>query len=400
VFINHDISLIDLREPEARAIGFVPEKADIYIYWINKSADAFEIYDAVEDLRKRYPKSFHIAGGTHVDHLPRQCSEYFDVILKGTAEDTMVQAVSDILAKRSIRKYYLSRRQCHFNGYPIISRDFIPDDRVVNRKHFEKYGGVLGTGAYFSRGCGFNCRFCVYNSPSAFEYRTGKQITAEIDYLKTRYGVEAINLRDEVCIPVNRRAAIEYLEAIGDGQIIWRGQSVPLGSEELVKLAAESGLCELALGLESLDSDKVIRISNKPSKSILANRKYIDLVKKYGIKVKVCLIFGLPGESRNVLKRTIELLEKIEPDYVAVSGFAPVPGSAFYNEPEKYGIKRIYKDLNKHAHLLFRFDNDEEVGLPFEYESKAPWGYGMSRREIICNIKQLQEWLRERNMTY
>ena len=267
-FPSHDISLIDLREPEAKANGFVPEKADIYIYWINKSADAFEIYEVVEDLRKHYPKSFHISGGTHVDHLPGQCSEYFDVILKGTAEDTMVQAVSDILAKRSIRKYCFSSRQCHFNGYPIISREFIPDDRVVNMKHFEKYGGVLGTGVYFSRGCGFNCRFCVYNSPSAFEYRTGKQITAEIGYLKTRYGVEAVNLRDEVCIPVNRRAAIEYLEAIGEGQIIWRGQSVPLGSEELVKLAAESGLCELALGLESLDSDKVIKISNKPSKSI------------------------------------------------------------------------------------------------------------------------------------
>ncbi len=394
-FPGHDVALIDMREDG----GQLPE-SDIYVYWINKAADAFEIYELVGKFKALYPKSIHIAGGTHVDHMPEQCAEHLDVVLKGTAEDTMVRAVNDIIDGKTPEKYYRSDRRCHFSEYPVISRDFIPAHRVVNEKHFQMYGGVPGTGAYFSRGCSFRCNFCVYNNPPKFEYRTGVQIRREIEYLKREYGVQGVNLRDEVCIPVNNKDAIEYLTAIGDSGIIWRGQSVPLGSEEMVRLAAESGLREVALGLESVDSDKVIEIANKPSRSIDDNRRYIELLKKYGIKVKVCLIFGLPGESAKVVDRTITFLEDIEPDFVAVSGFDPVPGSPFYRDAARYGIKSIDDDLSKHAHLLFRFGDREDVGLPFEYEKNAPWGQALSRNQIIDNIRAVQSYLRDRNMSY
>lgn len=394
-FPEHDVALIDMREENAG----LPE-SDIYVYWINKVADAFEIYQLVAKFKALYPKSLHIAGGTHVDHMPEQCAEHVDVVLKGTAEDTMVQAVTDILGRKTPEKFYRSDQSCHFNKYPVIARDFIPAHRVVNDRHFQMYGSVPGTGAYFSRGCSFRCKFCVYNNPPKFEFRTGAQIREEIEYLKREYGIQGINLRDEVCIPVNKKEAVEYLTAIGDSGIIWRGQSVPLGSEELVRLAAESGLQEVALGLESVDSDRVIEIANKPSKSIDDNKRYIELLKKHGIKVKVCLILGLPGESDKVVDRTVEFLEEVQPDFVAVSGFDPVPGSPFYRDAAEYGIKNIDDDLSKHAHLLFRFGDEEEVGLPFEYEENAPWGKALSRNQIIDNIRAVQSYLRDRGMSY
>ncbi len=232
-FPEHDVALIDMREENAG----LPE-SDIYVYWINKVADAFEIYQLVAKFKALYPKSLHIAGGTHVDHMPEQCAEHVDVVLKGTAEDTMVQAVTDILERKTPEKFYRSNQSCHFNKYPVIARDFIPAHRVVNDKHFQMNGSVPGTGAYFSRGCSFRCKFCVYNNPPKFEFRTGAQIREEIEYLKREYGIQGINLRDEVCIPVNKKEAVEYLTAIGDSGIILRGQSVPLGSEELVRLSA------------------------------------------------------------------------------------------------------------------------------------------------------------------
>ncbi len=399
-FPEHDVSLIDYREPGARQEGFVAPEGDVYVYWIMKSSDAFEAYEIAENIKRLYPKSFHIAGGTHVDHLPEQCAEHFHTVLRGTAEETMVAAISEFLGGGSPQKFIAQNGVCHFSNYGFAERDFISKDRVVNDKHFQKYGGVPGTGAYFSRGCSFKCNFCVYNNPPKFEFRSAEQITAEIEYLKREYGVQGVNLRDEVCIPVTPKQAVPYLEAIGKAGIIWRGQSVPLGTEEMVKLAAETGLQEVALGLESVDSDEVITIANKPSKSIENNKRYIELLKKYGIKVKVCLIFGLPGETRNVLDRTIKFLEEVQPDYVAVSGFDPVPGSPFFRDAKKYGIKNISSDLSKHAHLLFRFGDEEEVGLPFEYEKETPWGTAMSRTEITSNIKAIQKYLRDHDMSY
>jgi len=399
-FSEHNVEIIDFREPNNQSDGFIPPEGDIYIYWIMKSADSFEAYEIAASLKRLYPKSFHIAGGTHVDHLPDQCAEHFDTVLKGTAEDTMVSAVSEFLSGSKPEKFLNLNSRCHFSKFSFAKRDFLSPDRIVNDKHFQKYGGVPGTGAYFSRGCNFRCNFCVYNNPPKFEFRKPEQITAEIEYLKKEYGVQGVNLRDEVCIPVNRNEGIPYLEAIGKGDIIWRGQSVPLGTEEMVKLAAESGLQEVALGLESVDSDEVITISNKPSRSIENNKRYIELLKKHGIKVKVCLIFGLPGESQNVYDRTVSFLEEVEPDYVAVSGFDPVPGSPFFMNPEKYGIKHIDSDLSKHAHLVYRFGDEEDVGLPFEYEKETPWGHSLSRPQIIENIKSIQTYLREKGMSY
>ncbi|WP_413204344.1 B12-binding domain-containing radical SAM protein [Rhodospirillum sp. A1_3_36] len=394
------VDLIDLRKaPGDDAEIPLPER-DVYVYWIMKSADAFELYDIRAKLSQAYPRSKHIAGGTHVDHMPDQCAEHFDVILSGTAEDTLTQAVKDALAGHPLAPRPPAQARNQFCSFSHARRDFIPTDRVVNDKHFQMYGGVPGTGVYFSRGCAFRCNFCVYNNPGKFEYRTPDQIRAEIAYLKSTYGVQGVNLRDEVCLPVKRSEAIPYIEAIGESDVIWRGQTVPMGDEDIVALAAQSGLKEVALGLESVDSDAVLVLANKPSKSIDNNRRYIEVLKKHGIKVKVCLIFGLPGESQQVLDNTIAFLEDTQPDFVAVSGFDPVPGSPFYRNPQDHGIAHIDDDLTKHAHLLYRFGEKEDVGLPFDYAEETSWGTPLTRAEIQSNIMNIQSYLRERGMSY
>ena len=396
---NAEVDIIDLREAAARAPGFVIPQRDIYVYWVMKSADSREIYDIVRTLKALYPASVHIGGGTHVDFVTEESAGVFDAVVLGTAEDILPEAVRDARAGR-LEKIYRSPLKPPFSDYGHTERDFLSPDRIVNDRHFEKYGGVVGTGAYFSRGCNFRCNFCVYNNPNKFEWRTPAQITAEIEYLQREYGVQGVNLRDEVCLPPHPKTAIDYIEAIGRTGVIWRGQTIPMGTEEIVKLAAESGLQEVALGLESVDSDDVLVMANKPSKSIENNKRYIELLKKYGIKVKVCLIFGLPGESRQVLDRTIRFLDETQPDYVAVSGFDPVPGSPFFRNAAQYGIKNIDTDLSKHAHLLFRFGDEEDVGLPFEYETVTPWGESLPREAIVENIKAIQSYLRERGMSY
>lgn len=376
----------------------IPER-DVYFYWVMKSADSQEVYDVVRRLRERYPGSFHFGGGNHVDRCTEEATSVFDVTFVGTGEGLIVRAFEDLGARR-LESVYRSVERFHFSDYGHARREFLPAARVVNDQHFSQYGGAQGTGVYFSRGCSFGCRFCVYNNPSKFEYRSPEQITAEIEYLKKAYGVEGVNLRDEVCVPVSPKVGMPYLEAIGKGGVIWRGQTVTIASEELVRQAAQSGCKELALGLENVESDDVLRIINKPSKSVAANRRFIELLKKHGIRVKVCLIFGLPGETGAVVDRTIRFLEDVEPDYVAVSGFDPVPGSPIYENPEAYGIQWIDDDLSKHAHLVYRFGDDEDVGLPFAYAKQTPFGPGRQRHEIVNDIRTIQSYLRERGMSY
>ena len=398
-FPTAKVTITDLRDPLPSTASFSLPESEIYFYWIMKSADAAEIYSLVEKLKAAYPKSIHIAGGAHVEHCSKECEKIFDSLCFGTGEELLIEALNDF-QNGKLRQLYKNHAVYPFENYSHPLRDFLPDHRIVNKEHFSQYGDFIGTTAYFSRGCSFSCNFCIYNFPRTFDYRKHNQITEEIEYLKERYKIDAINIKDEVCIPPNINLCREYLEAIGKSNIKWRGQTIPAGSEEMIKLARESGCLELALGIESVENDKVLKLSNKPAPDVSKNRKFIETVKKHGIRVKICLVFGLPGETKNVLEKTIQYIEEVQPDFVSVSGFDPIPGSYFYKNPKEFGIKSIDPDLSKHAHLLFRFGNNEEVGLPFEFHEQAPWGPSLTREDISNNIRSLQRYLGERNMVY
>ena len=142
------------------------------------------------------------------------------------------------------------------------------------------------------------------------------------------------------------------------------------------------------------------KLKNKHNKNIKIHCFDIYNSKKLNIKVKMCFILGLPGEPRNILEKTINFLEETKPDYASVSGFLPVPGSPIFQDYRKYGIVHIDRDWNKYSHLLYRFSDEEETGLPFEYEKTTPWGESFTRDEIKKNIIDLQKWLEERRMVY
>ena len=170
----------------------------------------------------------------------------------------------------------------------------------------------------------------------------------EINYLKNEYKVEAILLKDEIAINP-KRAFERQIAALGDPNIV-AYQTTSIATLEQLSKAKETGCLELSVGVETID-EGVMRIINKQWQNQKSIKSFIDNAKKVGIKIKVCLIFGLPGEPRDIVEKTIKFLEETQPDYVSLSGFCPLPGSPIFKDPKKYSIKQINNDY-KHAHLL------------------------------------------------
>jgi len=393
------ISIIDLREhrdlPNDGSVAEeIPEK-DIYIYWIMKTADYPEIENIVHSLSKKFPNSKHAAGGTHVENLSEDCSKLFDSIVIGPGENSLIDIVKTNCEKS---KYDADWKYADYNEWPIPDRSFLPEKTIVSNELFSKYGDIRGTSVYFSRGCPYRCSFCVYNVPNRLQLRSNKNIAAEINYLKKEYDIYGFNLRDEVCVPTSERIARPFLETIGEGNIVWRGQTTIGSPKGMFELAKQSGCLELTFGVESV-SELALEIINK-KQDMKQIRTTIELVKNLGITVRVNLIIGLPGEPKDILQQTIKFINETDPQYVSVSGFCPVLGSPTHKEKSKYGIKIIERDWNKHAHLMYRFSNEEEFGLPFEYEEMTEWGKSFTKDEIANNIRDLQQFLRERGKTY
>ena len=396
-----EINLIDLRGKSKKgandnfnSIVDGIEERDFYLYWVMKTGDANEVYSIVQKLKKKFPKSKHIAGGTHIDMLPNECVEKFDTIIIGPAENNF--KISLETDKKILKDDYAN---ITFAETPFPKRDLLPYNSVFSKEMFKQYGDYDATMVYFSRGCFYKCSYCVYNVPNKLQSKDPKLITDEIEYLKKQFKVQAILLKDEIALNPNKKIFLPQMEALGKTNILWRGQTTSVGTYDQLKIAKETGCLELSVGIETVD-DNAMKYINKTwqSESIIA--KFIENIKKVGIKIKICLIFGLPGEPKDIVEKTVKFIEKYKPDYISLSGFCPMPGSPIYNNPDKFGIEYIDKDWDKHAHLLYRFSDNEHVGLPFRYKKETEWGNSFTRDEIVNNIQQVQKWLSTQSMTY
>ena len=399
-FPNAKLDICDLRNVNKKDFNEEVEKipeSDFYLFWIMKSGDAIEVYSISKFLKNKFPRSIHIAGGTHVDMLPDECELLFDKIIIGPGEECFKKAIND--KEKNNKRYVADYKDHPFKDTPFPRREFLPEDSVINNQMFEKYGSPRATMVYFSRGCFYRCSYCVYNVPNTLQVKSKKNMLEEIKYLKERYAVQAILLKDEIAINPKKELFHSQMEALGESNIMWRGQTTSIATFEQLKLAKETGCVELSVGVETID-ENVMKIINKQWQNQKTISEFVENAKKAGIKVKVCLIFGLPGEPRDIVEKTIKFLGDIKPDYVSLSGFCPLPGSPIYKNPELYSIKKIDNDWSKHAHLLYRFSDEEEVGIPFEYRENATWGKAFTRNEIKDNIIQTQRWLESKKMVY
>ena len=62
-------------------------------------------------------------------------------------------------------------------------------------------------------------------------------ITKEIEYLKKILNTEAILLKDEIALNPNKKIFHPQMDAIGNSNILWRGQTTSVGSKDQLKIA-------------------------------------------------------------------------------------------------------------------------------------------------------------------
>lgn len=395
-------SLIDLRgysdTPDITTI--IPEK-DVYLYSVT-SLESVEIFGLVDNLRRRYPNARHVAGGPHITIDPKGSMSHFDAIVTGEGEESIIQLIRDI-ENRQMKQVYQQKRLLDLDRYPYPLRKFLPDKHVANKGLLDwPHKDLPATTAVFSRGCPFNCYFCANKHLmfGAVRYRSPKLIVNEIEYLKREYGVQALALKDDNSIPLEKKVAIPFLEAITKTGVLWRGQSRANGiDEDMVILAKQSGCTDIAIGIESA-SAKVLGLINKRIDLDKA-KEYIGLLHRYGIGVRLHFILGLPGEDESIGEKTVAFINDTSPRSVLLSLLVPRPGSEFYENPFKFGMK-LYSGVgfDKYQSAFGRFDESEKPHLVFEYDRETPWGRAMTPDHISSIYVQLQAVLRERKLNF
>jgi radical SAM superfamily enzyme YgiQ (UPF0313 family) len=97
----------------------------------------------------------------------------------------------------------------------------------------------------------------------------------------------------------------------------------------------ENGLRLLLVGYET--GNQQILYNIKKGMRIDVAKQFTADCHKLGVKIHGTFIVGLPGESQETLKETIEFAKEINPHTIQVSLAAPYPGTFLYDQAVKEG---------------------------------------------------------------
>lgn len=323
-------------------------------------------------IREALPNTPIIAGGVGATYEPRRAiiENNASVVVMGEGEITMVALAQRALENGgniSAEDYgdlkglaviidgeliYTQRQE------PIHDLNTLPQpDRSIFDMTKYPQGAIIT-----SRGCSNACAFC--SSAEFWADVTGKgnprvrlrsadNILTEIHDLKKKYNIERFYILDDV-FTVDRQRVIDICQGIIDQglNIEWaclaRGDQVDL---EMLKIMKEAGCTQIHYGLESANDESLKRMGKAIKAQEIANALYWS--RSAGLRTRVSVILGIPGESPSDFKRTLEFLKKHKPNEIQLYSLMPYPGSRWGDNPKKYGIRIIQPDSNKRIQSVF-----------------------------------------------
>jgi anaerobic magnesium-protoporphyrin IX monomethyl ester cyclase len=228
-----------------------------------------------------------------------------------------------------------------------------------------------------SLGCQFKCSFCminiinrndnkeigVANTYSNMRYWSPNFIIKEFDKLIS-YGVKTIKITDEMFLlnPKYYKPLCEMLAERNkdDKLMMWAYSRVDtVKRKEILSLVRKAGIKWLALGIESGDKNVRLEVSKGKFEDVDVN-KVIEQVHDSDIQVMGNYIFGLPGDTKESMKKTLDLSIKL--NTLGWNGYAAtaLPGSELYKIALDKGEKlpETYEAYSFHSYNALPLSNE------------------------------------------
>ncbi len=184
-----------------------------------------------------------------------------------------------------------------------------------------------------SRGCPAGCIYCIKHV--SYQYsariRSPETIMKELWHLK-ELGINNIHMYADL-FTVHRDQVVELCRRMIDEQINikWTCNSrVDYVDEEMLQLMAEAGNWLISWGIES-GSEQILKHARKGAYPDKAERA-LNWARRSGIKNWGYFIIGLPGETEETIRKTIDFAKSLPLDIALFHVAAPYPGTPFFFE--------------------------------------------------------------------
>lgn len=321
------------------------EKPDV----VGFSSISFSILDTLEAARivKEIDADIPVViGGPHAIQFPFQTASYenVDYVVVGDGEPGFTKLIEHLEGPPGLRNLpgVVGKEKGKIVvGKPpeiISDLDALPvSDRTLTP--YEKYSSVFaqrkpGTIMNTIRGCPYRCSFC--NSPLRFQtvpfrVRSPQMMMEEVRSC-AELGIKEIIFYDDT-FTLQRKRIMEFCTLMKDCNldITWDIRTrADLIDRELLHKMEQLGLRRVQMGVESGTQAGLDSIRKDITLKEIEDG--FRMVRDVGLHSFGYFILGLPGETKEMMMRTISFATQLDMDYASFTVFVPFPGSPIWDE--------------------------------------------------------------------
>jgi radical SAM superfamily enzyme YgiQ (UPF0313 family) len=155
---------------------------------------------------------------------------------------------------------------------------------------------------------------------------------------------------DDDTFNYRKERTIELCKKLKPLNFTWSCTSRVTTDYDTLKAMKEAGCRLLIVGYESGDPQILKNI--KKGATVDMAQRFTANCKKLGLLVHGDFIIGLPGETRESIRRTIDFAKKLDTETIQVSIAHPYPGTEFYDYVKKNGLITIDSMTDDTGHQL------------------------------------------------
>lgn len=286
------------------------------------------------------------------------------------------------------------------NILPWPYRDNLPMER-----YWDLPGNIPHPSAQMvaSRGCPFSCNFCLWPqilfNGNTYRTRDVKDVVDEMEFLIREKEFKSIYFDDDT-FNIGKTRMIRLCSEIIDrglNNIPWAIMArADLMDKDILNAMKKAGLHAVKYGIESI-SQEIVTGCGK-ALDLKKTEDMINYTKSLGIYIHLTFSFGLSGETKETIRRTIDYALKLDPQSVQFSIITPFPGTRLFEQLDAKGkiLTKNWSLYDGHYNCIFRPDNLSTNALESakQYAYRRWAEHQRKKRGFRGDVKRFLEYYR------
>ncbi len=219
----------------------------------------------------------------------------------------------------------------------LIYRDFLKIE------HYS-YGAQLHPEVTIvsGRGCPFQCTFCVFPQTitgQRYRPRSFTDVVNEMEFIqKTWPHNKEIMFEDDTLTVDKERMRQLSEEILRRGlKVTWSGNArADFDDVILLKLMKKAGCRLFCVGFESADQT-ILDQMHKGGATVQTRERFVEACAEAGIMIHGCFLFGGANETRDSMRKTLEMAKHMKLDTAQFFPIMVYPGTRAYEDAKEKG---------------------------------------------------------------